>query len=135
MVVFALGASIATHLVAKEQAGRAIATMFSGLTLAMVLGVPIGSLIGNLWGWRIPLYAVIVFAIIGFIFALKEIPNISLSEKFNLRLQLSTLAQPCILLMLALTVLVLVQVLQHLLLSILFLSKLQDLLRKLPVYY
>lgn len=101
---FALGASIATHLVAKEQAGRAIATMFSGLTLAMVLGVPIGSLIGNLWGWRIPLYAVIVFAIIGFIFTLKEIPNISLSEKFNLRLQLSTLAQPCILLMLALTV-------------------------------
>ncbi|WP_151791238.1 MFS transporter [Acinetobacter soli] len=101
---FALGASIATHLVAKEQAGRAIATMFSGLTLAMVLGVPIGSLIGNLWGWRIPLYAVIIFAIIGFIFTLKEIPNISLSEKFNLRLQLSTLAQPCILLMLALTV-------------------------------
>lgn len=51
---FAIGATVAASLALKEQASRAIAIMFAGLTLAMVVGVPLGSLLGNAFGWRLP---------------------------------------------------------------------------------
>ncbi|WPM85571.1 MFS transporter [Apirhabdus apintestini] len=51
---FAIGATVAAHLAPKGQAGKAIALMFAGLTLAMVIGVPLGSFIGNAANWRLP---------------------------------------------------------------------------------
>ncbi len=39
-VFFAIGATVASRLAPPGQGGRAIALMFSGLTLAMVIGVP-----------------------------------------------------------------------------------------------
>ena len=62
---FAIGATVAASLVAKAQAGRAISVMFAGLTLAMVIGVPLGSFLGNLMGWRLPFFAVVVLAAVG----------------------------------------------------------------------
>ena len=62
---FAIGATVAANLVRKEQAGRAISVMFAGLTLAMVIGVPLGSFLGNLMGWRLPFFAVAVLAALG----------------------------------------------------------------------
>lgn len=55
---FAIGATIASRLAPAGQAGKAIAVMFAGLTLAMVIGVPLGSLAGHTLGWRFPLFAV-----------------------------------------------------------------------------
>ena len=62
---FAIGATVAAGLVRKEQAGRAISVMFAGLTLAMVIGVPLGSFLGNLMGWRLPFFAVVLLASLG----------------------------------------------------------------------
>jgi len=62
---FAIGATVAAGLVPKAQAGRAISVMFAGLTLAMVVGVPLGSFLGNLLGWRLPFFAVVVLAALG----------------------------------------------------------------------
>ena len=62
---FAIGATVAAGLVQKEQAGRAISVMFAGLTLAMVIGVPLGSFLGNLMGWRLPFFAVVLLAALG----------------------------------------------------------------------
>lgn len=62
---FAIGATVAANLVPKAQAGRAISVMFAGLTLAMVIGVPLGSFLGNLMGWRLPFFAVAVLAALG----------------------------------------------------------------------
>lgn len=62
---FAIGATVAAGLVRKEQAGRAISVMFAGLTLAMVIGVPLGSFLGNLMGWRLPFFAVVLLAALG----------------------------------------------------------------------
>lgn len=45
---FAVGATVAARLAPQGQASKAIALMFSGLTLAMVLGVPLGSLLGTI---------------------------------------------------------------------------------------
>ncbi|WP_010408602.1 MFS transporter [Citromicrobium sp. JLT1363] len=49
---FGVGAIVAQQLVPPERKGSAIALMFTGLTLANVLGVPFGTWIGHAWGWR-----------------------------------------------------------------------------------
>tara|TARA_A100001391_G_scaffold66729_1_gene42404 strand:- start:5818 stop:7038 length:1221 start_codon:yes stop_codon:yes gene_type:complete len=49
---FGVGAIVAQQLVPPDRKGSAIALMFTGLTLANVLGVPFGTWIGQAWGWR-----------------------------------------------------------------------------------
>jgi DHA1 family inner membrane transport protein len=45
-------------MVAPERASRAVAVMFAGLTVANVLGVPFGALVGERWGWRATFWAI-----------------------------------------------------------------------------
>ncbi|MFT0891224.1 MFS transporter [Pseudochelatococcus sp. G4_1912] len=49
---FGLGAVVAAAIVAPQRKAQAIAMMFAGLTLANVLGVPFGTAIGEVFGWR-----------------------------------------------------------------------------------
>ncbi|GAB3874445.1 MFS transporter [Terrabacter terrigena] len=49
---FGIGAVLAASLVAADRKAGAISIMFGGLTLANVLGVPLGTLVGQQWGWR-----------------------------------------------------------------------------------
>jgi MFS transporter, DHA1 family, inner membrane transport protein len=51
---FGVGAACATSLVSKSRSGSAVAVMMGGLTVAMVVGVPLGSWIGQLFSWRAP---------------------------------------------------------------------------------
>ena len=55
---FGIGAVVAADLVPRAQRSRAIALMFTGLTLANVLGVPLGTWLGQLAGWRSAFWAV-----------------------------------------------------------------------------
>jgi MFS transporter, DHA1 family, inner membrane transport protein len=55
---FGIGSLVARSLVAPERASRAVAVMFAGLTVANVLGVPFGALVGEHWGWRAAFWAV-----------------------------------------------------------------------------
>ncbi|MAZ34151.1 MAG: MFS transporter [Thalassospira sp.] len=56
---FGLGAVVAANLVAPHKRVQAIALMFSGLTLANVLGVPFGTALGQELGWRSTFWAVV----------------------------------------------------------------------------
>lgn len=70
---FGLGAVVASNLVAPHKRVQAIALMFSGLTLANVLGVPFGTALGQELGWRSTFWAVVaigVFAAIALYIAL-----------------------------------------------------------------
>lgn len=49
---FGVGSIVATRLVPREKQASAIAMMFAGLTLANILGVPFGTFVGQMWGWR-----------------------------------------------------------------------------------
>lgn len=51
-VFFSIGSTIATSLVPREKEASAIAIMFTGLTVALVTGVPLGTWIGQHFGWR-----------------------------------------------------------------------------------
>ena len=57
-VFFSIGSTIATSLVPKEKAASAIALMFTGLTVALVTGVPLGTWIGQQFGWQSTFLAV-----------------------------------------------------------------------------
>jgi len=57
---FGLGAVVAAALVPEQKKAQAIATMFAGLTLANVLGVPFGTALGEAVGWRNTFWAVVV---------------------------------------------------------------------------
>ncbi|MWA14481.1 MFS transporter [Streptomyces sp. BA2] len=50
---WSIGASLASRLVPEAQAGRATAVIFSAVPLGSVLGVPAGTLLGQLMGWRV----------------------------------------------------------------------------------
>lgn len=61
---FGLGATVAAALVEPQRRSAAIALMFSGLTLANVLGVPAGSWIGQHAGWRATFWCVTALGVI-----------------------------------------------------------------------
>jgi DHA1 family inner membrane transport protein len=63
---FGIGAVTAAGLVPPEKRGQAMALMFSGLTLANVLGVPLGTALGQAAGWRGTFWAVAVIGVAAF---------------------------------------------------------------------
>lgn len=103
---FGIGATVAASLAPKGQAGRAISVMFGGLTLAMVLGVPLGSFLGNLMGWRLPFFAVAAMAALGLGAMLRWLPpGLVQAASGKASTQLAALADPHILAMMAVTTL------------------------------
>ena len=56
---FGIGSVVAANLVPRNQRSQAIALMFSGLTLANVLGVPAGTALGQALGWRAAFWAIV----------------------------------------------------------------------------
>ncbi|ACS57244.1 MFS transporter [Rhizobium leguminosarum] len=60
---FGIGSVVAAGLVAEDRKARAVALMFTGLTLANVLGVPLGTAIGQAYGWRATFGVVTVIGI------------------------------------------------------------------------
>lgn len=73
-VFFSIGSTIATSLVPKEKAASAIAIMFGGLTVALVTGVPLGTFIGQHFGWRETFLAVSMLGVIALISSQLLIP-------------------------------------------------------------
>lgn len=92
-VYFSIGATIAASLVSQEKRATAISIMFSGLTLAIVTGVPLGTFIGQHFGWRATFIGVAILGIIGLISSMALVPkNLKNGEPTSLQNQLKVLA-------------------------------------------
>lgn len=105
-VFFSIGSTIATSLVPKEKAASAIALMFTGLTVALVTGVPLGTFIGQNFGWQSTFLAVSVLGVIAFVGSWILVPNnIANSKPASLLAQLAVLKKPRLLLVYAMTAL------------------------------
>ncbi|MDX8124275.1 MFS transporter [Janthinobacterium sp. GMG2] len=103
-VFFSIGSTIATSLVLKDKAASAIAIMFTGLTVALVTGVPLGTFIGQHFGWRETFLAVSALGLVAFIGSLLYVPStIAHSKPASLLQQVQVLAQPRLLLVYAMT--------------------------------
>jgi DHA1 family inner membrane transport protein len=61
---FGVGSVVAATIVPPKMRARAIAMMFSGLTLANVLGVPFGTALGQALGWRATFWAVVAIGVV-----------------------------------------------------------------------
>jgi DHA1 family inner membrane transport protein len=55
---FGVGAAVATSLVTADRQASAIATMFNGLAIATLVGVPAGAWLGLHFGWHMSFWAV-----------------------------------------------------------------------------
>jgi len=72
---FGIGAVVASNLVPREQRAQAVALMFSGLTLANVLGVPFGTALGQAAGWRAAFWAVVAIGLIAGLAIIRYVPS------------------------------------------------------------
>ncbi|MGH1591594.1 MFS transporter [Methylobacterium phyllosphaerae] len=60
---FGIGAVVARDLVPRKKRTQAVSLMFAGLTLANVLGVPLGTALGQAAGWRATFWAVVAIGL------------------------------------------------------------------------
>lgn len=105
-VFFSIGSTIATGLVSKEKAASAIAIMFTGLTVALVTGVPLGTYIGQSFGWQATFLIVAVLGLVALIGSTLLVPsNLKQPPATKLTSQLKVLTQPRLLLVYAITAL------------------------------
>jgi len=105
-VFFSIGSTIATSLVPKEKAASAIALMFTGLTVALVTGVPLGTFIGQHFGWQATFLAVSLLGVIAIVGSAILVPSdIAGSKPAPLLTQLAVLKKPRLLLVYAITTL------------------------------
>lgn len=87
---FALCLVLATTIASPGQQGRVISRITLGLNLATVLGIPLGSLVGNEYGWRAPFLiiaisqSIITGALVVAIRNLPETPHAAVSQEIRI---------------------------------------------------
>lgn len=103
---FGVGSVVATSLVAEDKRASAISTMFIGLTVATLLGVPFGAWFGLMLGWRAAFWAVTLIGVIAFAVVAALVPgHVGNGDKpISLAEEVAVLGRPQVLLGLAMTV-------------------------------
>ena len=103
---FGVGAVVATGLVAADRKASAISLMFTGLTVATLLGVPAGAWLGLHFGWRATFWAVTVIGVIATVVIATLVPKDRGDvAPMALRDELKVVGRPQVLLGLLMTVL------------------------------
>lgn len=102
---FGIGAVVAADLVAPERKAGAIALMFTGLTVANVVGVPMGTYIGQNAGWRSTFYVVAALGVLGLLGVARLVPEQPRADGVRLRQEIAAFRNVQVLLAMAMTVL------------------------------
>lgn len=103
-VFFSIGSTIATGLVPKEKGASAIAIMFTGLTVALVTGVPLGTYVGQIWGWETTFLIVSILGLLAMVGSAILVPNnLKQAKATTVVAQLKVLTQSRLLLVYAIT--------------------------------
>ena len=101
---FGIGSVVAAGLVPAHRKAGAIAMMFAGLTIANVLGVPLGTLLGQQLGWRSTFWAITAIGLVALVGMVALVPSMR-PEGADLRRELSAFGHPQVWLSLLITVL------------------------------
>src|SRR5271168_1100689 len=101
---FGIGSVVAASLVPRNQRAQAIALMFSGLTLANVLGVPAGTALGQAYGWRFAFWAIVPIGLLAATAVFFLVPK-QPAGSGSLLHEFRVLRKPQVLLVLAMSVL------------------------------
>lgn len=100
---FGVGAVVATSLVAPERKASAISVMFTGLTVATLLGVPAGAWLGLHYGWRATFWAVTAIGIAASAIVFALVPRSGSGSSLDLRTEFKAVARTPVLLALLTT--------------------------------
>lgn len=101
---FGIGSIIAASLVAPGRQASAIAFMFSGLTLANLLGVPAGTWLAQAYGWRLVFWAIAGIGLLTMASIALLVPRIEKGPAIALRTELRAFIDPQVLLVMGITV-------------------------------
>jgi DHA1 family inner membrane transport protein len=92
---FGVGSVVATSLVAPDRKASAIAVMFTGLTVATLLGVPFGAWLGLALGWRATFFAVAAIGVVALIVLSLFVPRATEVEApIPLRQEIGAILKP-----------------------------------------
>ncbi|GLW93377.1 MFS transporter [Actinokineospora globicatena] len=86
---FSVGAVVASEMVAANKRGSAVALMFGGLTAANVLGVPLGTFLGQQLGWRSTFWAITVIGVVALLGIQALVPRTAAAAGGSLRAELA----------------------------------------------
>ncbi|QDA74229.1 MFS transporter [Listeria seeligeri] len=85
-VFMSIASVIAADVVQPSKRASAIAVMFTGLTVATVTGVPLGTFIGQLFGWRMSFIFIVAIGVIALIANYFLVPkNLSNTKSISLK--------------------------------------------------
>ncbi|MFI1716399.1 MFS transporter [Streptomyces litmocidini] len=95
---FGLGAVVAARLVREDRQARAVATMFLGLTVANILGVPAATLLGQHLGWRATFLVVSAIGLLAMAALARLVPPVPVDGRQGLGREVRALGRPQVLL-------------------------------------
>jgi DHA1 family inner membrane transport protein len=103
---FGVGSVVATSLVGADKRASAITVMFTGLTVATILGVPFGTWLGQWLGWRVTFWAVTLVGLLALTVVALLVPGDEApQQRGTLRADLAVLARRSVVLGLLTTIL------------------------------
>ncbi|GAA4843063.1 MFS transporter [Saccharopolyspora rosea] len=102
---FGIGSVVAASLVAPEKKASAISLMFMGLTVANIIGVPGGTYVGQVAGWRVTFGIVAALGLVGFLGVAVLVPEQGKPEAARIRTEFAAFRNAQVWLALAMTVL------------------------------
>lgn len=101
---FGIGSIIAASLVTKDRQASAIAFMFSGLTLANLVGVPLGTWLAQVFDWRLVFWICAGIGIITILCIAQLVPRIKAGKAIALKGELRAFIDPQVLLAMGITI-------------------------------
>ncbi|CUI37294.1 MFS transporter [Achromobacter xylosoxidans] len=102
---FGLGSIMAADLVAPNRRASAIAFMFSGLTVATLIGIPAGTWLAQSMSWRATFYAITVIGVVALAGVLALVPRVEQHEPPKLRKEFAAFRNVHVLLAMGITIL------------------------------
>ncbi|MFJ8330140.1 MFS transporter [Streptomyces sp. NPDC094437] len=102
---FGIGSVVAANLVAPHKKASAISLMFMGLTVANIVGVPLGTYVGQAAGWRVTFVLVAALGVVGLLGVARLIPETGRPESPDVRAEFAAFRNVQVWLALAMTVL------------------------------
>lgn len=99
-----VGSIVAAGLVAPERRAAAVGTMFMGLTLANIIGVPAATWAGDYLGWRAVFWGIAAIGFVQLIGVRVTLPDLPGNKTSNVRSELRVFMQKNVLMVLLMTV-------------------------------
>lgn len=100
---FGIGTFVAAELAGPGQRGAAVAYMFSGISLANLIGVPIGTWIGTMANWRTTFLVIAALGILTAVAIVYLVPNLPSPKNVRVGREIKALTHPQVILALLMT--------------------------------